>query len=233
MMRSLLACLLLVVLTSSAPPDVAFEADGIRVAGDLVQAPVLKIRETASGSVLVSGTVIEPVGSVLMVTVAAGRTLKLEPGVRALRSPSGVILSTHGKRRIRFEADGIPMSMTSPVTVKPGGEGWDFGGGIIVGSPLLAARLQGQDEEEDQDLDAMGEAARALLDALRKLREGRREEDLPSWLVDMKVPRPDEPKPRRKAVVGEKKKKLQLRRVLEEDPAVAFRPLPFLSEAGF
>lgn len=160
MKASALAAMVLGLLASS--PDVRFEPDGVRMGGALVQGAVLQLKEAAGVSVLVSGSVIEPLASALEVEAAPGLVLVLEPGVRAEKKGQGIVLTTHGRRAMLVGH----AAMESPVTLEPSDSGWKAGDLSLDGSPLRV-RLQAQDP--DANLDALREAARKI----QASREGR------------------------------------------------------------
>ena len=160
MKAAALAAIMLGLL--AAPSAVRFEADGVRVDGSLVQGAVLQFKEAGGASLLVSGTVIEPLAAALEIEAAPGLTLTLEPGVRAEKKGQGVVLTTHGRRAILVG----DVSLESPVTLEPSAAGWKAGDISLAGASMRV-RLQAQDP--DANLDALKEASKKIQQA----REGR------------------------------------------------------------
>ena len=116
-------------------PDAAFEADGLRIEGSLVQGPVLQVREVGGHMMLVSGAVVEATGGELYVSVALDRVLVLERGIRATRQENGVLLSAHGKRSFILGDHGV----AGPTLVTITAEGWRMAETSIKGTELRAA----------------------------------------------------------------------------------------------
>lgn len=137
-------------------PEARFEDGGVRVGGHLVRGPVIELRE----GLLVSGDVVEPLGAVVALDVAPGRTLRLEPGIRAARSVRGLLLSTHGGRALRLSAGGRVVTLAGPVAVRASEKGWDAGDSTFDGAALLV-QVKPQDDP-DASLRAMQEDARRM-----------------------------------------------------------------------
>lgn len=148
---------LLPVLSFLDPaPAVRFEEGGVRVGDALVRGAVIELRE----GLLVSGNVVEPLGGVVSLEVAPGRTLRLEPGVRAARAENGVVLSTHGGRALRLSAGDRRFTMASPLSLRATDTGWTAGETDLHGDVLLA-QVKPQDDP-DANLRAMQEDARRM-----------------------------------------------------------------------
>ncbi len=137
----------------SSAPAVRFEAEGVRVGDALVQGPVLQLKDAGGASILVSGSVVEPLAAVLEIEAAPGRTLALEPGVRAEKKGDTIVLSTHGRRRLLVGESSVESPATIPVA--------------DLGTTPVRVRLQEQDP--DKTLESLREAARQA----QKAREAR------------------------------------------------------------
>lgn len=132
-MKSGLAAIAMFIL--AAGPEVRFEADGVRVDGAVVQGAVLGFKETGAGALLVSGTTVEPLASAVEVTVAAGRMLTLEPGLRLSRAAEGFVIAAHGRRAVQVGG----LTLEAPVALSVTEKGWLVAGHALEGA--LAFRL--------------------------------------------------------------------------------------------
>ena len=148
--------LLSVLFLLNAGPAVRFEDGGVRVGGELVRGALVELRE----GLLVSGSLVEPTGGVVLLEAAPGRLLRLEPGVRASRAEGGLLLSTHGGRELRLRAGEARATLAAPVLLRATGKGWLAGGTPLEG-PELLAQVRPQDDP-DANLKAMQEAARRM-----------------------------------------------------------------------
>lgn len=115
-----------------AGASVEFEADGVKV-GDLhVTGAVLSLKDTAAGAVLVSGSVVEPLAGAVTVSLAPGREIVVEPGVRVERVKDSFLLTTHGRRTVRVGE----LALEAPVALKVTAGGWDVAGKALEGATL-------------------------------------------------------------------------------------------------
>ncbi len=201
------AALIALCLLSSAPA-VRFEPDGVRMGDVLVQGAVLQLKDAGGVSVLVSGSVVEPLAAELEIEAAPSRTLILEPGIRAQKKGDEVVLSTHGRRRILLG----DLALESPVSLKPTADGW-MAGEAALGAAALRVRRQGQDP--DTNLGSLREAARRV----QQGREGRPEV---RRAVQKRV------RPRNRRVFSEDP---TVTAEVVDSPTLRF--LPLLSPAGF
>ena len=164
------------------PTGVRFEKEGVRVGEALVQGPALELKQVEAGVFLASGNVVEPISFALTVEMAAGRTLILEPGVRAARAEGGIRLSTHGGKKLRLEGDGKVFKLGASETLSLTEKGWAFGGEVLAAGSIRVG-LQQEDKKEgeqaaqqgdpDQDLEAMRRAASRIQSRRRTARTGK------------------------------------------------------------
>jgi len=157
-----LAAVLLGLLSSN--PAVRFEQGGVRIGDALIEGAVLQLKDAGGQSLLVSGSVVEPLAAALEIETAPGRTLILEPGVRVQKKGEALVLSTHGRRKILVG----DLSLEAPVTLEPAAGGWKAGEAALGGAAL---RVRLQEQDPDANLDSLREAARKVQQA----REGRSE----------------------------------------------------------
>lgn len=159
--------LLSVLLAPEAP--ITFDRDGVRVSGELVRGAALELRNVEGGVVLASSSLVEPLSGALVIETA-GRTLVVEPGVRASRLDGAVRLSSHGKTLSLVSGD-TTVAAGTDVTVRAIETGWDLGNGKTLAGTELRVGLQddppaaakpAQDDSTDDDLDAMRRAARRI-----------------------------------------------------------------------
>lgn len=143
-MVKLLALASLALLATG--PDVRFEKDGIRVGDALVQGAVVELQN----GLLASGNSVEALHSAIDIRVADGRTLTLEPGVRAARATAGFRIGAHDGRSIRFATPEKSFLAAGPVEVAATAEGWTVGDVAVSGSSLRVG-LERQDEESNLD----------------------------------------------------------------------------------
>ncbi|MBI2933108.1 MAG: hypothetical protein HYY16_15800 [Planctomycetes bacterium] len=208
--------LTLAVSLLAADPNARFETDGVRVGDTLVQGATLK----KIGAVLASGSCVEPLTRAVEVGFETG-TLVLEPGVRAERAGSSLVLATHNRRAIRLLGDGTSVVLPSPVRVNVGQTGWEYAEGHLISGLHLVARQQ-----EDQDLESMKEAARKAEEALKGPKQ------TPPDIRRETPPSQEGPRSRRKP---------RLRRIFQDDPLLTtqvadshvLRWLPAVSPSGF
>ena len=152
-------------------PDAAFEADGIRIEGSLIQGPVLQVKEVGGHMMLVSGAVVEAIGGALRVTVAANRVLVLEPGIRATRREDGILLSAHGKRSFVL-GDHV---VAGPTLISVSAEGWTWAEISIKANELRAALPRKgavvQDTPEDVPQDTPEDAIKKMTESADEARK--------------------------------------------------------------
>ena len=134
-------------------PDVRFEAEGLRVEGDLVSGRALEVKNAGSAVLLASGSAVEALTSTVEIGLAADRTLALDPGIRVSRTGEGYRFSSHRTGPLRFSAGAETFSLDTPVAVSVTAEGWRIGDRAVAGRALQAG-LQNQDDAE-KNLDKM------------------------------------------------------------------------------
>jgi hypothetical protein len=206
------AALALSVLGTGGP-GVRFEADGVRVGGQLVQGRDIRVVE----AMLVSGAAVEPLTAAVEIAVG-GSTLVLEPGVRAERVKDGIALTVHGKKWIRAEAKGRVVFLGNATIVRATETGWDLGGGRALEG---AMRVRVQQDDPDKNLEAMKEAA-------RKAEEAMKPKPPQPPIVEPPVPPAPPPQPPPPAA------RARARRVFGDDPIIGSDPgqLPPVSPFG-
>lgn len=117
------------LLFAAAPESsVRFEEGGVRVGDVLVTGKAITLRETGSAPVLVSGSIVESLSAAgpVCVSVAPGREVLLEAGVRLERTAEGFRLGTHGAA-LEIEAAGTVLSPEGAAAFRVGEGGFDFG----------------------------------------------------------------------------------------------------------
>jgi hypothetical protein len=88
-----------------------------------------------------------------------GRSLTLEPGIRATRTDSGYLFSTYTGKQIELESGTSHLSLPSPTLVQLTPEGWLLDGRALDAHSLTARRAQ---DDADNNLKSMQEAAKKL-----------------------------------------------------------------------
>jgi hypothetical protein len=144
MTKMAIAVLISVAFVSGDQP-VRFTAEGLRIGDTLVQGAILELKSEGGTAMLASGASVEPLVSPLEIEVAIGRSLIVDPGLRAGRVDGAVQLSSHGGRKILIMAGERELMVVSPAKVVPIAEGWRIGE-EQVGGGTLHARLQSQDD---------------------------------------------------------------------------------------
>lgn len=155
---SLIAALFLLA-NGGAAPAASFEAGGVRVDGTLVTGAGLQVKDLASGLLLVSGSVVEPLSAEISLS-ADGRTMTLSPGVRVTRTAAGYELSLHGPKRVALTLGGERHVLLAPLTVKAAAGGWDLGSGLVrAGQELAAAPDQ---DDVDSNLNKLNQSSQKI-----------------------------------------------------------------------
>lgn len=103
----------------------------------------------------------EPLIDIASIDAAPDRSLLLEPGIHALKTPDGYSLATRDGSKIQLRAGDSLISLPSPVLVRTTELGWDFGAGTSVKATKLLAGRAPQDDT-DNNLKSMQEAAKKL-----------------------------------------------------------------------
>ena len=164
MLKIAIAVSLAVAFVSGDQP-VRFTAEGVRIGDTLVQGAILELKSEGGTAMLASGASVEPLVSPLEIEVAVGRSLIVEPGIRAGRVDGAVQLVSHGGRKILIVAGEREFAVVSPAKVVPIAEGWRIGE-EQVGGGTLRARLQTQDEVDKKlkELQALKERLEKALE---------------------------------------------------------------------
>jgi hypothetical protein len=133
------AALLVLLAVPSAPAPVRYEAQGIRVGGELVVGAPLALKTVDASTLLVSGSAVENLGAPVTVALDATHDLRLEPGLRLARQAEGFLLSSHGTSVVLEAAGKILQAGTSVAfTLSPAG--FEVAGLGAVDGLTLAAR---------------------------------------------------------------------------------------------
>jgi hypothetical protein len=112
--------------------------------------------------ILATPTTVTPLSDSAILALSETQTLHLEPGVRMNRVGDGYLLSTFDGHKIELSIGSDVIALPSPALVRAGASGWDFGTGkTTTASSVVAKRRQNQDDT-DQNLKSMQEAARKL-----------------------------------------------------------------------
>jgi len=121
------------LLMAAAPgAEVRFEADGVRVGDRLVEGAVLEFVDGSAGAFLVSGTCFEPLSAAMEISLAPGRSITVEPGVRVKRIEAGFQLTAHGDARVRLATDSGEIILPTPVTISWNEQGWVLSDGTVL-----------------------------------------------------------------------------------------------------
>lgn len=132
------------LLFGAAPGSpVRFEEGGVRVGDVLVTGKAIALREAGAAPVLVSGSLVESLSAAapVRVSVAPGREVLLEAGVRLERAAEGFRLGTHGAA-LELEAAGATLSPDGPLAFRVGEGGFDFGALGRLDVPSVTARVR-------------------------------------------------------------------------------------------
>jgi hypothetical protein len=136
-----LACGALLVLLAVPPAaaPVRYEAQGIRVGGELVVGQALAIKSVDASTLLVSGSAVENLGAPLSVALDPSHDLTLEPGLRLVRQAEGFLLTAHGTSVV-LEAAGRVLQGGASVAFTLSPAGYEFAGLGSVDALAVAAR---------------------------------------------------------------------------------------------
>lgn len=138
-----IAILSALLLGAAPESSVRFEEGGIRVGDVLVTGKAIALREAGAVPVLVSGSLVESLSAAapVHVSVAPGRGVLLEAGVRLERTAGGFRLGTHGAF-LEIEAAGTVLSPEGAVEFRVGEQGFDFGALGRLQVPSVTARVR-------------------------------------------------------------------------------------------
>jgi hypothetical protein len=166
--------------------------------------------------------------------------------MRVSRVREGFVLSTHRARCIRLDAAGERLSAASPLAFRLAEAGWDFGQGRLLAGAEIRVQEQAQ-EDPDDNLKAMMEAARRIEDALAGRRRAKPQEPpaphpplppLPDVPDIVAVTEPSAVAPVAREAAEPARRRARPRRLFDEDPFVQttfmdlVRPQPQLSPVG-
>ncbi|HXG60988.1 MAG TPA: hypothetical protein VNO22_06430 [Planctomycetota bacterium] len=137
------AVLSALLLAAAPESSVRFEEGGVRVGDLLVTGKAIGLREAGAAPVLVSGTLVESLSAAapVRVSVAPGREVLLEAGVRLERAAEGFRLATHGAA-LEIEAAGTVLSPEGAAAFRVGDGGFDFGALGRLDVPAVTARVR-------------------------------------------------------------------------------------------
>jgi hypothetical protein len=115
--------------------------------------------DSNSSSLLASRNSLDSLTAASRIALDGGRTLTLEPGVRATRTEGGYLFSTYAGKRLELETGSGHLSLPSPALVQLTSEGWLLDGRALDAHSLTARRAQ---DDADSNLKSMQEAAKKL-----------------------------------------------------------------------
>ena len=138
-MKLATAALVVLLAVPSAPAPVRYEAQGIRVGGELVVGVPLALKTVDASTLLVSGSAVENLGAPVAVALDATHELRLEPGLRLARQAEGFLLSSHGTSVV-LEAAGRVLQAGASVAFTLSPAGFEIAGLGPVDALSLAAR---------------------------------------------------------------------------------------------
>jgi hypothetical protein len=132
-MRIAIATVLCAAAAASSMPagSISFESDGVKVGGTLIKGKVLEVRD----SVLVSGSVVEPLSNEIEISLGSNKSLVLEPGLRLSRDNKGYLLTAHGRRFVSLNES---VEMETPFAIAVSTDGWKVGDKSVSGDTMRA-----------------------------------------------------------------------------------------------
>ena len=143
-MKLVIGALAALFLVPAAAAPVRYEAEGVRVGGDLVAGPQLVLRSIDDSTILVSGSAVENIGAPVAVALDASHDLSLQTGLRIVRQAEGFLLSSHGPALL-LDIAGRTLQAESSIAFKLTATGFEFGALGAVESTSFAARTAPQD----------------------------------------------------------------------------------------
>lgn len=152
-----------------------FDSAGMQIGQETVSGAVLQLRTLAKTAVLVSGSVLEPLSDEVELSVAAGRTLRLSPGLRVERMENGYQIRTHGNGTILLQGSEGSILLPSPTLFRVTEEGWDFDGQKMSGETVVAGMsakgevLAAPDQERRRPRSQAGRAGRGARGPVRRI----------------------------------------------------------------
>jgi len=144
-MKTAFAAFAALLVAAPAAAPVRYEAQGIRVGGELVSGAALQLKGLDATTLLVSSSSVENLGAPVDVALDASHALQLQPGLRLERRADGFVLGSHGPALV-LEAAGLALNGASSVAFTLTAKGFDFGGlGALEGASFTARTAAAQD----------------------------------------------------------------------------------------
>jgi hypothetical protein len=154
-MKPLLAAVAAALFVAPAAAPVSYEANGVRVGGELVSGAALQVKGLDSTSLLVSGSSVENLGPAVDVSLDAQHALRLDAGLRLERAAQGFVIRSHGPA-FTLEAAGAVLQASGavPFTLTP--SGFDFGSlGALEGLTLAVKAEAAQQDVVSPERDVL------------------------------------------------------------------------------
>jgi hypothetical protein len=141
----------LVVLTLAVTLQTA---DPARSLGPVASAP--------EGILLQTGTSVQALDETASLPLQGGLAINLEPGLQLDRTEGAYTFATYDGTKVEIEAGSDRLSLPSPVTALFTDRGWEFNAGKPVKVSMFTARRRQNQDDADQNLRSMQEAAKKL-----------------------------------------------------------------------
>jgi hypothetical protein len=114
------------------------------------------------GTPLLTSNSVEALAQATSLSLQDGSFVNLEPGVRFTRRAGTYTLTTHDGNKVEIETGSGTLSLTSPVTALLTDRGWQFNGSSPVKAVSLTARRHQAQDDTDENLKSMKDAAQKL-----------------------------------------------------------------------
>jgi len=138
-MKIAIAAVVALLVAAPAAAPVRYEAQGIRVGGELVSGAALQLKGVDATTLLVSSSSVENLGVAVDVALDAAHAIQLQPGLRLERRADGFVLGSHGPALV-LEAAGLTLNGASSVAFTLTAKGFDFGALGALEGPSFTAR---------------------------------------------------------------------------------------------
>ena len=137
-MKTAFAALAALLVAAPAAAPVRYEAQGIRVGGELVSGAALQLKGVDATTLLVSSSSVENLGAPVEVALDASHAIQLQPGLRLERRADGFVLASHGPALV-LEAAGLALNGSASAAFTLTAKGFDFGPlGALEGASFTA-----------------------------------------------------------------------------------------------
>lgn len=148
-MKLVIGALAALLMVPAAAAPVRYEAEGIRVGGDLVAGPQLLLKSVDASTLLVSGSAVENIGAPVAVALDASHDVVLQTGLRLVRRADGFLLSSHGPA-ILLDVAGRTLQAASSLAFKVTAAGFDFGAlGAVEATTFSASASASTGPQDD------------------------------------------------------------------------------------